>query len=249
FFDRVSLLAGTVLKTEVDSFDGFVIFSLKGVSEEQILTIKITSCDAHGYDYVGGSPIAVRKKFIPPDAVEIIVLPAVISKQSDLPGFVSKLVATSKNCPGLKKISLDLAQLGKNDLESCAAWVEGKEFRTEPFSLRSFGQERAAIWPQTLAQSLWFPGHRRPGLACWNLLGTDENLDSGAIEIQPADWRKGQAGNSFNHGLYDECRLRVPLDGQQLEVIIIREFAKPQTPVSNQSKFLDGLQFGSSIVF
>jgi hypothetical protein len=256
-FNHVALMAGNEVLAEADSVNGLVVFLVTGdPGQTQYLTIKINPFEAaqfvfFGWDWMGGGGGCLcqpPKFFIPPDCVEIMMMSPLKSRTSELPGFAGKSVATSKDCPAQKRFTLDLVRREKTAFENWMAWTEEKEFRTRPFSLKTCGKERAK--PQTLAKSLWTPSSRRPGLVQdWKLLGPEQLPRSQTMEFQPADWHKGTAGVSLNPGLYDECRFLVPLDGQKAEVIVIRSYSEPKKTEGARQRFLNGLDFGASMVF
>src|SRR5262249_37980473 len=112
--NRVALLAGNRIKAEAETSDGLAIFSMKGDHLEEDLTIVVTAFGVTEYVLFGflcdcdGSLIGnPRKVFISPEAVQIFVLAPPESKTSELPGFISRLVSTSKQCP-IRRFSMDL---------------------------------------------------------------------------------------------------------------------------------------------
>lgn len=209
--DQVTLLSGDQMIAQQGFSGGLAVFSVKGDLLEQNLTIKVTSVEAAYTVYFGwqwDSWRILRYMLIPPEAVEVFVLPQAVSKVTDLPGFHGKSV-TSRECPVYRHLHPDLALRTRSSFHKLAAAWDEREYTTRPFCLNDT------------------PANLRPRLASKvKLLGEHQNAIN-PPEIKPVDWRIGRAGNSLNVGLCDEYRLLVPLEGQKPETIIIRSYPEP----------------------
>ena len=257
--NRVALLSGNKVKAEAETSSGIVVFFGKGdLFKEKNLLIRVVTFEVNEFQIFGccgwdGSRSGCFRCFIPPERVEISILSPEKSKTTELPGFLSKAVTTSKECPVKKRIYLDLLLREKYDeFEKLTAGTAEKEFRSRALSLPCCRSEADTIWPQSVARSLWFPSQRRPNLTWnWKLLGADQTLGAETIEVRPADWRKGTPGDSFNPGLHDQCRLLLRLAEQEPEEIIILTYPEPKKSEPDDAfRYLNGLTIGGvSITF
>jgi hypothetical protein len=246
---RVTLSAGTVAKAEAETQDGKAQFMLSGVDfPRQNFSIRVTTSSLpvsgqvrRGFEDLDGS-ITGNPPSVPPPvplSVEIFMIPLNVKwRHYKLPpGFLCLEPTTYFEPTSIRqRWHLELVPVGKTFAARFSDLEGGDEYCTMPFSPGNLDKDSTNLLGKDFAP--WSRTKRLPDLPA----NATELLASASIDpmhIQPADWRKGIAGEWPNPSLCEECRLLVPLDQQKPELIILRRFPEPKPPENPRSANFD----------
>jgi hypothetical protein len=260
---RVTFTAGAVAKAEAETQDGQALFMLtQGPFPLRHFSITATtSClpDAdprgafRGFMDLDGS-ISGRPFSTPyypvPLAVELVIVP-LQCQLLELPS--GSLVRPDKRFQYKstsihRRFSLDLAAVGKSLHTRFLGIQGGDEYTTGPFSLAAPSSEPADPFAPHLFR--WNKIRRLSKLLndvqpLNGILYADQSLSTGTTNIQPVEWQKTRAAEYLDTKVCDECRVFVPNEENEPDVIIIRTYPEPKKPESDDPfRFLNGLTIG-----